>query len=400
MKCRICDHTELNSVIDLGQHPWANNFIRPEDVHLEKLYPLHLVYCPVCQCAQLNYTVPKETMFSDHTYVSGTTLTLCHHFKETAELMDTQFFRNTPHKSILDIGSNDGTQLKQYQTLGYDVLGVESCRRVAEIAIANGVPTVIDFFNQETAETLGRKFDLVNASGVFFHLEELHSVAEGIRHCLDQNGVFVAQFLYMKSIMDNLAFDQIYHEHLLYYTIKTISRLLAYHQLEPFDAYFSPIHGGSIVLMSGHKGRHQRTQCFNDLVNEEEQSKVNDFASYQAFAARIYEKKTLILAYLEKAKSEGLRIYGLGAPVKGNTLLNYFRIGTNLLSCLTEKNALRKGLVSPGMHIPIVLEDDIVDPPDVYFVLAWNFLPEIIARNAPLIQRGVQFYSPITGAVH
>ncbi|MEI6223050.1 MAG: class I SAM-dependent methyltransferase, partial [bacterium] len=255
MKCRVCDDEKLIPVLDLGLQPWGNHFLGKEEIGSEPCYPLRLVYCSKCHAAQLDYTVAKEVMFKDHTYVSGTTATLRKHFGDTARFIDDRFFRGVTGKNVLDIGSNDGTQLQEYQALGYEVLGVESCARVAQQALDAGIATRVDFFSEETARKIGRKFKVINASGVFFHLEELHSVTEGIRTCLADDGVFVVQFLYMKQIMENDAFDQIYHEHLLYYNLETIESLLNRHGLAGVDAYFSPIHGGSIILMVTHRER-------------------------------------------------------------------------------------------------------------------------------------------------
>lgn len=395
MICRICDYPELANAVDLGRHPWANHFLRREDIGREPFYPLRVVHCPRCKCAQLDYTVPKEVMFVQHTYVSGTTATLRNHFLETARQVDGQFFSHTRSKSVLDIGSNDGTQLLQYKSLGYDVQGVESCAPIAKTAEAQGVPTEASFFNLDLAKRLNRKFDVISASGVFFHLEELHSVTEGIRECLKDDGVFVVQFLYMKSIIENLAFDQIYHEHLLYYTLQTIGVLLERHRLEPFDACWKPIHGGSIVLMAGHPGRRAKTDRLRGLLAEEERTGVNELPAYREFARRVAQSKTDTLAYLDKAKAAGKRIWGLGAPVKGNTLLNYYQIGPRYLDCLVERNPLRKGLYSPGMHLPVVIESELTTQPDIYFVLAWNFKKEILANYRPLIERGVELYFPV-----
>ena len=395
MICRICDSPRPAPVLDLGLQPWGNHFLKKEEVGHEPTYPLRLEYCPDCCCAQLDYTVPKEVMFSDHTYVSGTTKTLAQHFADTASLVDRTFLKDRTNKRVLDIGSNDGTQLKQYQALGFEALGVESCQRVAEMAIADHVPTVIDYFNDDCVQRIGKTFDIVNASGVFFHLEELHSAARGVKRALADDGVFVVQFLYMKSIMENLAFDQLYHEHLLYYTLRTITRLLNRHGLSPFDAYLAPIHGGSMILFATHTGRRSPTPRWEQLVREEEEANTNAEASYLAFAKRVVTMKNEVLAFLQDRKRSGKRIFGFGAPVKGNTFLNYCGIGTQYLDCLVEKNPLRRGLYSPGMHIPILLEDELTAPPDVYFVLAWNFKREILKNNQALINKGVEFYFPV-----
>lgn len=393
--CRVCDGTSLESAVDLGRQPWCNHFLKKEEVGKEPFYPLHVVYCTNCQTAQLNYTVPKETMFGDHTYLSGVTKSLSAHFKGIAEEVDSRYFRDTPGKSVLDIGSNDGTQLKSFQDLKWDVLGVESSKSTAQIAQSAGVPTVNEFFNQELVRKLGKKFHVINAAGVFFHLEELHSVAEGIRETLRDDGVFVVQFLYMKRIMENLAFDQIYHEHLLYYNLATIQKLLDRHGMEMFDAYPAPIHGGSIIGFVTHKEKRPVSDRLKQMRNDESRSGCNELAAYKKFSVRIEEMKHENLRYLKQKKIDGKVVYGMGAPVKGNTMLNHFGVGPGLIPYLVEKNELRKGLYSPGMHIPIILEREIDKPPDVYYVLAWNFKKEILANNQDLIRSGVEFYFPV-----
>lgn len=396
MLCRVCDSTELELTVDLGEQPWCNNFLRAEEVGTEPAYPLRVVYCHGCSTAQLDFTVKKEVMFGDHTYLSGVTKSLSDHFAGVAKEVDDRFFADRARKSVLDIGSNDGTQLKHYMALGYDVLGVESSTRTADLAAERGIPTLHAFFNLETMKAVGRRFDVVNASGVFFHLEELHSVCEAIRVGLNDGGVFVVQFLYMKSIVENAAFDQVYHEHLLYYTLKTLERLLSRHGLALFDAYISPIHGGSVIGFVGHEGAREPSSRLERLRTVEDRSHSNDLSTYQAFARRIRTMKEENLAYLDTARAAGRRVFGLGAPVKGNTLLNYFGVGPDLISCLVERNELRRGLFSPGMHIPVVMEDEVSEPPDIYYVLAWNFRDEILARNQDLVERGVEFYFPIT----
>ena len=395
MNCRVCDSANLEPAIDLGSQPWCNNFLTAEQVGKEPFYPLRVVYCHGCSTAQLDYTVPKETMFGDHTYLSGVTRSLSAHFEAIAGEVDRRFAAPGWEKSVLDIGSNDGTQLKHFQAMGYDVLGVESSSQTAAIAQDAGVPTKHAFFNLDLAQQLDRKFGVINAAGVFFHLEELHSVTNGIREALRDDGVFVVQFLYMKRIVENMAFDQIYHEHLLYYNLRTIEVLLRRHGMELFDAYVAQIHGGSMIAFATHIGRQEPSERLAALREEEEAANANAFSTYTDFARRIENMKHENLAYLEQARQAGKRVYGMGAPVKGNTLLNYFGIGTDRVQFLVEKNELRKGLFSPGMHIPIILERDVQDPPDIYYGLAWNFKKEILANNEDLLRRGVEFYFPV-----
>ncbi len=393
--CRICGGKTLSPVLDLGMQPWGNNFLRFDEVGSEPKYPLRVVFCNTCNASQLDHTVKKEIMFVDHTYLSGVTTTLNAHFKTIAADVDTKYGQLFSHKNVLDIGSNDGTQLKHYQELGWDVLGVESSLTVADLAKKNGVPTLNKFFNLDCIKHINEKFSIINAAGVFFHLEELHSVTEAIKRTLKANGVFVVQFLYIKSIFENTAFDQIYHEHLLYYSLETLGKLLGLYDLTIFDAYLTSTHGGQMIAFVGHKGHFDRTNRLDKLISEEIASKCNEISSYYNFSNKIEKMRVTNLEFLSNAKKENKKVYGMGAPVKGNTLLNYFGITTDLISCLLEKNPLRKGLYSPGTHIPIYLECEIKDRADIYYVLAWNFKKEILAKNQQLIQEGSEFYFPI-----
>ena len=397
MKCRVCDSKNLSSVIDLGMQPWCNNFLTKEHLGKEPYYPLNLVYCNDCNTSQLDYTVKKEIMFSDHTYLSGITTSLSNHFKFISNEV-TNFFNKqniTHNNNILDIGSNDGTQLIHYKKLGWNVLGVESSKKTAEIAIKNEIPTINKFFNLALAKEINSKFTVINAAGIFFHLEELHSVSDGIKYLLDKNGVFVVQFLYMKSIGENNAFDQIYHEHLLYYTLNTLSKLLSFHNLEIFDAYLTEIHGGQMIAYVSHPGAYEKTLRLEKLLAEEIKANCNSISFYREFNKRIQIMKKENREFLENEKSIGNLVYGMGAPVKGNTLLNFFDIGVDLIPILLEKNVLRKNLFSPGKHIPIMIEEEFKSIPNTYYVLAWNFKREILANNKALIDKGVNFYFPI-----
>lgn len=395
MNCRVCDSTDLDLAVDLNDQPWCNHFLRKDELGTERYYPLRLLFCHRCHTPQLDYTVSKETMFGDHTYLSGVTKTLSSHFQTVAKEVDQRFFKHIEHKHVLDIGSNDGTQLQHYKSLGYEVLGIESSKGIASMANAAGIETLNDFASEQLLRGFSKKFHVINAAGVFFHLEDLHAITEGIREVLRDDGVFVIQFLYMKRIVENLAFDQIYHEHLLYYNLENLETLLNRHGLAIFDAYLSPIHGGSMMAFVSRQGTQVQSERLQALRRREEVERSNDFSTYLKFGERIDVLKTENLAYLEQAKRAGKTLYGFGAPVKGNTLLNYFQIGPDLLDYLVEKNELRRDLYSPGMHIKILLESELVDLPEIYYVLAWNFKDEILANNQSLIEQGVEFYFPI-----
>jgi len=395
MKCRVCNSTKLELVFDLGMQPWGNNFLKKNQLGKEKFYPLELVYCNSCYLSQLSYTVKKEIMFSNHTYLSGMTSSLSNHFKSISHYIDENFNKKKNKKNILDIGSNDGVCLKHFKNLGYKVLGVESSKNISKIANKNHIKTLNAFYNFKVAKEINTKFDFINASGVFFHLEELHSVTKGIKFNLKDDGVFIVQFLYMGQIMKNVAFDQIYHEHLLYYNLITLQNLLDMHDLEIFDAYLTDIHGGQMVALVSHKQKYNLTARYLRLILNEKKWGYNKKKTYITFSDNAKTLKENNLKFIDNALKKKKLIYGLGAPVKGNTLLNYFGINKTMIPKLLEINNLRKNLYAPGSHIPIILEKEETKKPDIFYVLAWNFKKEILSKNKDLIKKGVQFYFPI-----
>ncbi len=298
--CRICSKNDLIQVIDLGKHPWCNNFLKKNEVGNEKYYPLVLVFCNDCNIVQLNFTVKKEIMFGDHTYLSGMTSSLSNHFRDLRDEI-VEKFNIKSKKKILDIGSNDGTFLKHFNDIGWDILGVESSKKTFEIAINNKINTVNNFFNYEVAKEIDDKFDFINASGVFFHLEELHSFTKGVEFLLKDDGVFIIQFLYMNSIIKNTAFDQIYHEHLLYYNLRTLENLLKIYNLEIFDAKLHEIHGGQMTAYVSKKNKKKKSEKLLNLLSKEDFEKSNNLKKYFEFEKNIKLLKNKNLEFIEKS---------------------------------------------------------------------------------------------------
>ena len=394
MNCRSCSSKNLISIIDLGEQPWCNDFLSEEKVGKENFYPLHLMYCEDCELLQLNHTVPKEVMFEDHCYLSGVTKTLREHFHDVAEENVSQF-NIEKNDLVVDIGGNDGTQLQQYQKCGIDnVVNVECAKRVSEISRQNGVPTYTNYFNKEFVdENLGEKsVKLFNASGVFFHLEELHSVVEGIKYALREDGVLIVQFMYAGTMVEKLNFDTIYHEHLCYYTMRSLNNLLLQYDLEIFDAYYSEIHSGSIIAKITHKNGalDDKTERYLELLVKDEKY---DLESFNEFSKQIKRSRFMLKELLTMLKEEDKTIYAYGAPAKGNTLLNYFQIDKTLVDKAVEINELKIGNYLPQSHIPIVREDS-ADLPDYYLLLSHNFEEEILKRNENIRKKGVKFIIP------
>jgi hypothetical protein len=410
MKCRSCKSEEQELILDLGEQPWCNDFLTKERVGKEEVHPLRLFRCEECELLQIDQTVPKEVMFGDHCYLSGTTQTLRDHFLEMAKENVLQFNLKTDDL-VVDIGGNDGTQLLQYKEAGVsNVINIECAKRVSQISRKAGINTLTEYFNKQCAEDkLGKgTVKLFNASGVFFHLEELHSVIEGIKYSLASDGVLVVQFMYAGAMIDNKNFDTIYHEHLCYYTLRSLHNLLSPYGLEVFDAYYSPIHSGSIISKIGHSDicRSHVWEKTERCKETEEKDKAYTKEKIIKFAKEVESTKGNLKEKLTELKYNGShvssdfessqepkKIYAYGAPAKGNTLLNYFEIDHTLIEKAVEINEMKIGYYLPGSHIPIVKEDP-NDIPDYYLLLSHNFADEIISKNQELIDKGVKFIIP------
>lgn len=383
---------------DLGRQPWGNHFVRFEQYRpgCVPFYPLELFFCHDCSLVQLGYTVPKETMFVDHNYISGTTRSLRTHFTQVANsIMERVPFG--PGDYVVDIGGNDGTFLTHFLPHGIQVLNVDSGRTQAALSEKAGVPAINAFFEAELADRVRRErgpAKIIHGSGVLFHLEELHSVFDGIRRLLASDGMLVAEFIYLPDMVRNCAFDQVYHEHLLYYSLTSFGKLLAKHGLEIFDCQMSPIHGGSCVAFVGHRGEQAKTARFEAALEDEIKDGFDRIDVYKVFSERARTLAKDLAALTRQFVKDGKRVYALGAPVKGTTILHFSGLGDNEISCAVEINTYKCGTYLPGTRIP-VLHQDTVLPPDVYLMLSWNFKDEILGKLGPFLEQGGKIIVPV-----
>lgn len=397
--CRICKGARLTKFISLGNHPPPNRFVKKDELNQpEPLCPADLYFCEDCALVQMTDVVPAEVMFRDHPYVSGTTATLSQHFRNVAnELMER--FEVPSGALVVDIGSNDGTFLKGFAGTTVRTLGVEPAAKIADLARGAGIETLNEFFSAKVGEQIRAQYGtakLINAAGVFFHVDNLDDFVLGVQNLLADDGVFVVQAVYLVDMIERNSFDNIYHEHVCHYSLKPLDALFDRFGLQIFDVRRVPIHGGSIVAYISKKGRFPRTANPDRLIAEEKQKGLHDIKRFVQFAAKAAEIKTDLVAMLRDLKAKGNRIAAYGAPAKGNTLLNYCQIGTDILDYATEKNSLKWGLYTPGMHIPVIPEQEAwSNPPDYYLMLAWNFLDELLEKEKEFRARGGKFIVPI-----
>lgn len=397
--CRICKGDRLTKFLSLGDQPHCNSFLRPDQINQpEPTWPLELLYCADCHLVQLSCVVDPEIMFRSYVYVSGTTTTLREHFRQTASDLVTEF-QLEPGTLVVDIGSNDGTFLRGFKDLGMRVLGVDPAANVAKFANDQGLQTLNDYFGERIARQIRMEHGpakLMTAAGVFFHIDDMDDVCRGVYDLLDDRGVFHVQAIYLGGMLDQTSFDNVYHEHVSYYTLRPLMHLLNRFGLTVFDVGHSPIHGGSLMVYVCHKGAYPVRDSVGALLAHEHAKRWDTLAPYQEFAQRVEQLRDDLVAMVRDLRAQEKRIAAYGAPAKGNTLLNYCRIGPDILDYAAEKAPLKIGLYTPGMHIPVIDEGEAMrNPPDYFLLLPWNFKEELLRKNEAFRAQGGKFIIPV-----
>lgn len=380
--------------------PLANSFLKEEELgKKEERFPLEVCFCDTCKLAQLSYVVPPEKMFKKYVYVSSTTNTFKVHFAKMAEYVSNAFALNKK-SLVVDIGSNDGLLLKGFQLMGANTIGVEPATNIAMIAEQNGVETINDFFNESVVKRIIAKSgnaDVVTAANVFAHIGNIDNVASNVKLLLKKDGVFVIEIQYLVDMIEKMTFDNIYHEHLSYFTLTSLINFFTRHGMVVFDVQRVDTHGGSLrVFIKKSSGRFEVDKAVNEALEYEKKLGVDDFELYRQFADKVYEIKEKLRLCIADIKSKGNRIAAYGAPAKANTLLNFCQIGAQHLDYIVEDNPLKIGLYAPGVHIPVV-SPKVLDEnmPDYILILAWNFAKEILKKTEKYADKGVKFIIPL-----
>jgi hypothetical protein len=302
-----------------------------------------------------------------------------------------------PGDLVVDIGSNDGTWLSYFKERGMQVLGVEPAANIAAQAQAAGIETINEFFNADEARQIVAERGapkLVTAAGVFFHLEELHSATEGVAEFCRGGATFCVQAIYLGEMLAQNEFDNIYHEHLTYWTLRSISELFDRHGLQAWSAGLRPIHGGTMELLVGTPDSHPVETSVDDMAALEIARAFGEIATYRRFADKVWQMRDQLLAILREYRSADRTVHAFGAPAKGATLLNSFGIDSDLVPVAEEKNPLKVGRWIPGARIPVV-EEGSVPAPDAYLILPWNFLAEFLRLRRDYIMDGGAFIVPV-----
>ena len=397
--CRSCGSAVLDPILSLGNTPLANALLTEGDLSKpEPTFPLDLVFCHGCSLVQITEEVPPEAMFSEYLYFSSFSETMLNHAKAIAERI---IIEKKLHKQslVIEIASNDGYLLQNYDKAGVPVLGIEPAKNVAKVAEEKGILTLVEFFGKELAAELAEaeeNADVVHANNVLAHVPDLNGVVAGIGMILKDDGIAVIECPYVRDLVDRLEFDTIYHEHLCYFSLTALVHLMGRHELYIHDVERLAIHGGSLRIFVSKKGAFDRSDRVRDLLRDEISSGVDKFAFYANFAGRVNGLKRELVATLADLKSKGARIAAYGAAAKGATLSNFFGIDGAEIDFVVDRSTYKQGRYMPGARIPIRSPSLLVErKPEYCLLFAWNFADEILEQQREYRENGGKFIIPI-----
>lgn len=392
-----CHSSNLKKFFDLGNQPNGNHFPSLQELDQEKKFPFAMLVCTDCWQVQIEEFPEVDYMFLNHPYITGLNQPVVSHFEMLAQHI-IEKFSIAPNSLIIDIGANDGTFLSKFRDLGMRVLGIDPCKQTYPLAKDIGITVFEAFWHKKSAEAmkiLGIHPDLITATAVFYHMEDIHDFIQGLDSVMDENTIFCAQCVYLKDVIENLQFDHFYHEHTMIHALAPLKTLFSQYNMKLLDVDFYPIHGGSfVVYVAKNTSPFSTTEKINHAIEEEYRTGLQSIQTYINFSQHIEKNKMDLLALLQQIKAKGKRVFGLGAPLKGSTLLNYYNIGPDLISCATEVNPLKIGKCTPGTHIPIVHENSLAQQPEYYLILSWNFLDFFIEKYATYLENGGKFIIP------
>ncbi len=398
--CRFCGAPVRLTFVDLGMSPPCQSFLPAHRIReMEPFYPLHVFACEECFLVQLEVFVRPEDIFTEYAYFSAYATSWVEHAREYVEMIR-QRLDLGPDDFVVELASNDGYLLQHFVGSGTPILGIDPAANVAPDAESRGVPTLVAFFGQEIALKLageGKRASLIVGNNVLAQVPDLNDFVAGVRTLLRDDGTATFEFPHLLHLIDRLEYDTIYHEHFSYFSFATIGEIMLAHELYVYDVEELWTHGGSLrVYVQRVGGPHETSDAVTALLAREEAAGLRSPERYARFAEEVKESKRALLELLIRLRREGKQVVGYGAPGKGNTLLNYCGIRTDLLDYTVDRNPHRHGLFTPGTHIPIHPPERIAETrPDYIVVLPWNLIDEISAQLEYVQEWGGRLIVPI-----
>lgn len=384
-KCQACNNSTLESFLFVGYIPPVNTMpLVGRELEEQRAFPLELIGCPECKLVQIGLEVNADVLFPpDYPYLSSSTKILRDNFAQL-EQEATERLGLTADSLIVDIGSNDGTLLSNFKKAGYKVLGVEPSQ-AGKVAQENGIETRIAFFGKEEASKVRKdkgNASLVTAANCFAHIGNVHGVIDGIKELIEDKGVFISENHYLMPLIETLQYDTIYHEHLRYYSLTALANMFKRHDLEIFHARPIPTHGGSIRVYTAKRGTRKVESSVNEILEQEQKAGIADLSALRNFRSRVSESKLQLMAMLKDIKKSGAKIYGIGAPSRASTLINYVGLDDSIVDAVMEVKGSRKiGKYIPGTRIPVLEETPLYEnQPEYALLLSWHIAEELSAN--------------------
>lgn len=401
--CRLCGSSNLQSVLELTPTPPANAFVSESKLaQPQPTFHLEVFLCETCGHAQLLDVVDPEYLFRDYVYVSGTSPKFVQHFEQYAASVGAISAAQSG-SLVVDIGSNDGTLLSAFKSLGFRVLGIDPALEIARNATNKGILTLPEFFDQNLANTIVTSHGqaaIITANNVFAHCDDLSGILDGVSTLLAADGVFVIEVSYLLDVIEKTLFDTIYHEHLSYHAIAPLQKFFKSHGLTLIDVERISSHGGSIRCVAAHSGSKLAATVsphVEALIQQEHDAGILSPAAFVQLRDRIDTVRSSLFLQLLNLSAEGYKIAGFGAPAKATTMMYHFGIDRKLVEYIIDDSPLKQGLYSPGLHIPVVARStlDTDARPDILLVLAWNFADSIVENNWGFVEQGGKFLIPL-----
>lgn len=398
--CRSCGKGGLRLFLSLGPTPLANSFlISSDEFNSEPYYPLDVYFCETCFLVQLLDVIDPKVLFSNYIYTTGTSDTIGIHNVQYAKTV-VDLLKLGSYDLVIEVASNDGSLLKCFKKYGVRTLGIEPATNIAEKATIEGIETINSFFSSTTSKQIRESHGLakvVIGNNVLAHVDETKDFLTGCKDLLEAEGQIIIEAPYLGKLIDQMEYDTVYHEHLCYFSINTLAYLCDTVGLSIIKLDFISVHGGSFRMYAGLKERHkEHTKDVLILAEMEREKGITGLNRFVRFAEDVKENRQAVCDLLNGLKEDGKTIAGYGAPAKGNTLLNYCNINTDIIPYTVDKNPLKLGLYTPGMHIPVLPVSTLIErQPDYVLILAWNFTEEIMKQQQEYHNRGGKFIIPI-----
>ncbi|MDX1637131.1 MAG: class I SAM-dependent methyltransferase [Balneolaceae bacterium] len=398
--CRFCKQELTDVFVDLGMSPLSNSYLKASELdQAERFFPLTTMVCSSCFLVQLREYESPADIFSDYAYFSSYSDSWLEHARNYVEMI-TERLELDGNSFVVELASNDGYLLKNFVEKEIPAMGIEPAGNVAEVAVEKGIPTLVEFFGKSLAEKLaseGKQADLIIGNNVLAHVPDINSFVAGIKALLKPEGVATLEFPHLLNLIRENQFDTIYHEHFSYLSFLAVTTIFDAHGLRIFDVDEISTHGGSLRIYASHKNStHTKTDAVDSLIDKELDAGLDKLSTYYTFSEGVQQLKRDLLEQLIRIKNEGKTIVGYGAAAKGNTLLNYCGIRTDIIDYVVDRNPNKAGKYLPGTHIPVKQVEAIrEDQPDYVIILPWNLKNEIMAQNSFIREWGGQFIVPI-----